>query len=430
MPLSLCRIVAGGCAGLICLISLALPSFAQAQAKTKTPRKGSRPAGETIESHLGKGYEALKQDSYAVAAVEFRAALRIDPRLTLRARFPLAVALFELHQPAAARKELEAVRREVGDHPNILYYLGRLDLEERKFAGAVADLSQAAAKPPFPDTAYYLGFAYFQQGNFPEAEKWLKSATEATPQDARVPYQLAQVYRKEGHEDEARDALRRSEEVRERGNATSLLRMDCAQKLDQGPREEARAFCDQMYDPNDAAKLTALGTIYGQHGDLEAALKPLQRAAELEPESPQSQYNVALTYYQMNRLEDALAPLAKAVEHWPDLFQLSALYGAVLAKSGEDRAAYQALRHAHQLNLQDKGTEDLLFLTTLGLGRRSQSAKEYPDALRYFEEAAKLRPQEASPHAGMADIFKLTGRAAQAAREQSTAELLKKRTGN
>ena len=122
--------------------------------------------------------------------------------------------------------------------------------------------------------------------------------------------------------------------------------------------------------------------------------------------------------------------MTKAVEHWPDLFQLSALYGAVLAKSGEDGAAYHALRRAHQLNLQDKGTEDLLFLTTLGLGRRSQGAKEYPDALRYFEEAAKLRPQEASPHAGMADIFKLTGHAAQAAREQSTAELLKKRTGN
>jgi len=79
-------------------------------------------------------------------------------------------------------------------------------------------------------------------------------------------------------------------------------------------------------------------------------LKPLQRAAELEPESPQSQYNVAFTYYQMNRLEDARAPLAKAVERWPDLFQLNALYGAVLAKLGEDQAAYMALGHAHRLN--------------------------------------------------------------------------------
>ena len=257
----------------------------------------------------------------------------------------------------------------------------------------------------------------------------MKNATQATPQDARVLYQLAQVYRKEGHEDEARDALRQSEEVRRRGNTESQLRMDCAQKLDEGPREEAHALCDQMYDPNDAAKLTALGTIYGQHGDLEAALKPLQRAAELEPESPQSQYNVALTYFQMNRLEDARAPLAKAVERWPDLFQLSALYGAVLAKLEEDHAAYAALGHAHQLNPEDKATEDLLFLTTLGLGRKKLEAKEYAEGLRYFQEAAKLKPQEASPHEGMAEIFKLTGRAAQAGTAQSTAERLRNKDG-
>ena len=73
-----------------------------------------------------------------------------------------------------ARRELEIVRREVGDHPNVLYYLGRLDLDDRNLSGAIKNLSQAAAKPPFPDTSYYLGFAYFKQGDLPAAEKWLK----------------------------------------------------------------------------------------------------------------------------------------------------------------------------------------------------------------------------------------------------------------
>ena len=213
--------------------------------------------------------------------------------------------------------------------------------------------------------------------------------------------------------------------------------MECARKLDQihesggspgsnndAQRAEAHALCDQMYDANDAAKLTALGTIYGSHGDLDAALKPLQRAAELEPESPQSQYNLALVNFQMNRFEEARAPLAKAAERWPDLFQINALYGAVLAKLGEDQAAYATLRHAHQLNPQDKATEDLLFLTTLGMGRKSQNAKEYADGLRYFQEAAKLRPQEASPHVGMAEIYGLTGRLGLAMQERREAERL------
>jgi len=397
-----------------------------AQSKPK-----AKPSGETVESHLGKGYDALKADSYAVAAQEFRAALRIDPKLTLRARFPLGAALFELHQPSDARRELETVRKEVGDHPNVLYYLGRLDLDEHKFESAVSNLRKAAEKPPFADTAYYLGFAYYQQGSFADAETWLKQALKDTPQDARVPYQLAQVYRKQGHEDEAREALKLSGELRERANNESQSRTECAQKLDQsmkdeGVRSEAHALCDQMYDPNDAAKLTALGTIYGQHGELESALKPLQRAAELEPESPQSQYNVALVNFQLGRLEEARTPLAKAVERWPDLFQLNALYGTVLAKLGDDEAAYAALRHANQLNPEDKGTEDLLFLTTLGLARKKLAAKKYADGLRYFQEAAKLKPQEASPHEGMAEVYAIIGRGAMAASERVEAERLRK----
>jgi TolA-binding protein len=92
---------------------------------------------ESAESHLGKGYDALKQDRYQVAVDEFRAALALDSSLVLRARFPLAVALFEQHKSAEARKEFETVRRETGDHPNVSYYLGRLDIETRDYTSAV-----------------------------------------------------------------------------------------------------------------------------------------------------------------------------------------------------------------------------------------------------------------------------------------------------
>jgi len=386
-------------------------------------------AGDTPEAHLGKGYDALKHDQYDVAATEFRAALKLDPKLVLRAQFPLAVALFEQHKSEEARREFEAVRREVGDHPNVLYYLGRLDLDDLNFDGAIKNLDQAVLKPPFPDTSYYLGFAYFKQGDLKAAEKWFKEAAQANPRDARVEYQLGFVYRKQGREEDARKALARSDELRKRDANESRLRQECAQKLDQGSREEAHAVCDQLYDPDNAEKLTALGTIYGQHGDLEAALKPLQRAAELAPESPQMQYNLAFTYYQMNQFEQARAPLANSVKRWPDLFQINALYGAVLLKLGEDLPAYDALHHAHQLNPQDSGTVDMLYMASLGLGQKrltqkSEGAKPYSDSLRYFEEAAKLRPREPAPHQGMAEIYTRTGRVAQATAEQQEADRL------
>jgi Flp pilus assembly protein TadD len=357
---------------------------------------------DTAEAHLGRGYNALKEDRYEAAAAEFRAALRLDPSLVMRARFPLAVALFELKQSADARREFEAVRRAAGDHPNVAYYLGRLDLLDQNFTGAVRNLTQAVAKPPFPDTAYYLGLACFKQGDLAAAEKWLRQAAHANPRDSLARYQLAMVYRNQGREDEAKKAFAESAELRRRDTDESALRTQCAQKLDTGPRAEARAFCQRLYDPDDAERLTALGTIYGQHGDLEAALDPLRRAAELAPERPEMQYNLAFTYYRMGRFQDARAPIAKAAERWPDIFQLTFLYGAVLAKLGEDVAAYQALIRAHELNQQDAGAADLLYQAALGLGRKSLAARRYSDALRYFTEVAKLRPGDAEARQGMA----------------------------
>ncbi len=396
------------------------PTQAQ-QAKDSTPA-----AVETVDTHLGKGYDALKQDRYDEAIQEFRIALAADPSLVLRARFPLAVALFESHKTEEARREFDMVRRQVGDHPNVSYYLGRLDLDSLDFAGAIRNLNKAVSKPPFPDTAYYLGYAYLKQGDLTNAEKWLKEAAGLAPRDARIPYQLSIVYRKQGFEEKAKKSVALSQQLRQRDNSESRIQTECGEKLEQGPREQARAICDQLYDPDNAEKLTVLGTIYGQHGDLEAALKPLKRAAELAPQAPQMQYNLALTYFQLNQFENARKPLAEAIKRWPDLFQLNGLYGAVLMKLGELTPAYETLRHARELNPQDRGTVEMLYATTLDLAQQSQRARQYPDSLRYLGEAAGLKPQEAEPHRRMAEIYTVTGQTAEAKTEQEKAEQLAK----
>jgi Flp pilus assembly protein TadD len=390
----------------------------------QTPSAAQSQPGETAESHLGKGYDALKQDRYDVAEGEFRAALAIDPSLVLRAQFPLAVALFEQHKSAEARREFQAVRKQTGDHPNVLYYVGRLDIEDLDYAGAIKNLSGAVSNPPFPDTAYYLGFAYFKQGDLANGEKWLKEAQQANPRDSRIPYQLGFVYRKEGREEEARKSLTLSAELHHQDDTEAQLRSECGEKLKKGTREEAHAVCDKLYHEDDAGKLTALGTIYAQNGDLDAALKPFQRAAELSPQSPQVQYNLALTYFQLNQFNQARTPLEQSLKRWPDLFPLNALYGAVLIKLGEDDRAYDVLAHAHQLNPQDASTPDSLYFLSLKLAEKNQSEKQYSSALRYLNEAAKLRPREAEPHRTMAAVYTQLGQTTKAAAENKTADRL------
>ena len=135
--------------------------------QTASPRANPEKAqtGDSLELHLGNGYESLRLEKYEQAEREFRAALAMAPELVMRARFPLGVALFEQHKIAEARHEFETVRRAVGDQPSVLYYLGRIDLEEQNYQGAMGKLSKASSQPPFPDTAFYLGFACLKLGS-------------------------------------------------------------------------------------------------------------------------------------------------------------------------------------------------------------------------------------------------------------------------
>ena len=384
---------------------------------------------DTAEAHLGAGYEDLKNNRYEAAASEFRSALALNPKLVLQARFPLAVSLFELHKNEDSRREFEVVRQAVGDHPNVEYYLGRLDLTDGKLDAAIQELNKAAAKPPFPDTSYQLGSAYLKKHDLISAEKWLTKAAELTPNDSAVQFRLSTLYSEAGRKEEARQALARSEQLRQRDAEVDKLRLECNQKLDHGSLDEARPVCDQLFDSDDTDKLTILGTIYGEHGDYEDALKPLRRAAELNPNSPQMQYNLAFNLAKLGRFEEAREPVAKAVERWPDLFPLNALYGAVLSNLGEVRLAYEALRHAHDLNPQDPGTAESLYEVTLRLAGKSAASREYDASLRYLVEAARLRPRDPEPHRLMAEIYDATGRQAEAAEERRQLEQLSKLDG-
>ncbi|MHB8652708.1 MAG: tetratricopeptide repeat protein [Terriglobia bacterium] len=393
--------------------------FAQEIADNPARRVAS---GGTPEAHLGAGYEDLKNNRYEAAANEFRAALALNPKLVLQARFPLAVALFELHQATESRHEFEVVRRAVGDHPNVEYYLGRLDLMDGRVDAAIQELNKAAVKPPFPDTAYQLGSAYLKKHDMVSAEKWLTKAAELAPNDSAVQFRLSTLYNETGRKEEARRALGRSEQLQQRDAEVDKLRLECNQKLDSGSLDEARPVCDQLYDSNDADRLTMLGTSYGEHGDYEDALKPLRRAAELSPDSPQMQYNLAYDYAQLNRFAEAREPLAKAVKRWPDLFPLNALYGGVLYNLGEERPAYEALRRAHELNPQDMSVTESLYRVTLSLGKESLAAKKYTPAQQYLTEASKLRSQDPEAHRLLAEIYDATGRRAEASQERRLIE--------
>jgi tetratricopeptide (TPR) repeat protein len=361
-----------------------------------------------VQSHIGKGYEFVQNGQFHQAAEEFQAALDLNPSLT-QIRYQLGVSYFALQQWPESRREFERLQREAAGDPGVIYYLGRLDLQEENLDEAVSRLEKIVADLPFSDTSYYLGSAYLKKGKLAEAEKWLKQAVELNPRDFRAPERLGRTYLKAGRRAEAEEQFALSSERRQHYNDAARQGVDCIQELTNRPLEEARGTCRALFDPSDPDKLTTLGLIYGKQGYFEESLEPFEKAAALDPDSFETNYNLGLSYFRLKRYAEARLWLGKAVDLRPDFFASNALLGATLFTLKEDEAAYQALYHAFQLNPQDPDTAGLLFKVSMLLAHDRWSRKQYKECLAFLEKARTLKSDDTEVQKRLAEVKALLG---------------------
>lgn len=408
------------------LLSFFISSTALALSLQVSGEENHRPSSvDTLEAHIGKGYQLVQDNRFQEAAKEFQAALSLNPSL-VRVRYQLGVCYFAMQQWQEARQEFERLLREAAGDPSVIYHLGRLDLTEEKLDSAITRLKSVASNPPFEDTPYYLGSAYLKKGNLEAAEKWLKKAAELMPRDFRVADHLARVHVKAGRRVEAEKQFALAASLREHYNEASHQGIDCAHAITTQSFEEARAVCQKLFDPGDPDKLVTLGMIYGQYGHHAEALEPFERAARLDPESFEIQHNLGLSYFRLQRYADARGPLEKAVAIRPDYFGSNALLGATLYALKDDEAAYRVLEHAYLLNPQDADTSGLLFKVAIVLAQKRYVKKQYAGCLGYLQAAARLRPDDPEVHQRMAEVYDLLGQRDRAEREKREAERLRR----
>jgi tetratricopeptide (TPR) repeat protein len=394
-----------------------LPGSFPAQAPSPVPKSGA------AESHVGRGYELVKDQRYQEAAEEFRVALQLNPRL-VRARYQLAVCLFALNQLDPSRNEFERLRKETGDSSNVIYYLGRLDLVQGNVDSAIKEFRTVAVSPPFQDTSYYLGSAYLKKGDLKEARDWLQNAAKSTPNDYRVHDHLARVYQRLGSQSEAEQEYAISSQIREQYDEAMQEAVSCSRELETQPLVEATTVCSKLFEGNDPDKLTTLGMIFGNHGYYKQALPPLEQAARLDPDSSEIQHDLGLTYFRLREYPQAHGPLEKAVELRPDFFGSNALLGATLYALEEDEQSYHRLSHAHELKPDDADTSALLFKVSLLLAQKAVVQQKYEQGKAFLDTAVQLRPTDTEVHRRLADVYELTGKPAEAAREKEVVERL------
>ncbi|MDR3718027.1 MAG: tetratricopeptide repeat protein [Bryobacteraceae bacterium] len=320
---------------------------------------GQSRAADEAQAHAGKGAELMLAQSFTEAQAEFERALALDPKLT-RARLQLGACLFAQGLNAEARREFERVQSETGDGAAVEYYLGRLDLLNNDYEGAIRRMQKLAADPAYPQAAFYLGMAYVSAGDAKAGVHWLEQAAQRSPRDFRVHYRLARAYTLAGRSADAEREFKLYNQFTDEQKRTETLVRDCNTALTSAPIERAREACKRILDPNDPEKLVLLGQLFGSAGKFTDAIAPLERATQLDQLSFEAWHNLGLSYFRLERYQDARLPLERAAALQPDFFGTLNLLGATLYMLGDDAAALPVLERAHRLEPNDHQVEAVL----------------------------------------------------------------------
>ncbi|MBV8807053.1 MAG: tetratricopeptide repeat protein [Acidobacteriaceae bacterium] len=217
----------------------------------------------------------------APAATAFRQASAIAP-LTDPDTFTLAMALVKLGDDAEARAALTKLSERRPDNAIYIYWLGRLDYDQRRYQEAVAKLERATKLDPQSTRAWdSLGLAFDMQGQADQARTTFQRAVELNRNQEHPspwpPHDLGYL----------------------------LLRMDQVKEAESALRESLR------YDPNFAQAHYHLGRVLEKEERDTQAIEEYKRAVSLDASSPDACYSLAMLYRKLHRNAEAEAMFAE-----------------------------------------------------------------------------------------------------------------------
>jgi len=214
---------------------------------------------------------------YANAVIAWKKAEAIAP-LDDRSRFTLAMACIKLNRRDWARPELEKLAAAQPQDPLFLYWLGRLDYDERNYNSAITRLQKVIALDPKMMRAYdTLGLCFDYLGKFEEAVRSYNRAVELNRlQPKPSPWPQVDL-------------------------AISLMALNQLPEAEKSLREAV------AYDSRLPQAHYQLGRVLEMQGAYQAAAESLKTAIALAPEYPEPHYLLGKIYHRLGN-----EPLSKA----------------------------------------------------------------------------------------------------------------------
>jgi serine/threonine-protein kinase len=128
-------------------------------------------------------------------------------------------------------------------------------------------------------------------------------------------------------------------------------------------------------EPGNAPAHYWYGAMSRLSGDTESALRELRRATELDPLSPVTRANLALTYHATGQMPQAIEQAREALEIDPTYLPAYYYLGIPYLFSGKPDSALLAFQTAYRINPNGTGARGLLTVGLAATGRWQDAAK-------------------------------------------------------
>lgn len=378
-------------------------------------------AQETAQQHAQRGIDLAQSGNLAAAEAELRRAVQLDPHnaellgnlgtvlamegkleestpilkeavelnpQALVLRQYLAANLWQLHQAAEARTQLQIILKAQPQNSQAIFLLGMVS-ENLKDYTAAARLLASVPKlvRQHPESVAALSLSQYRTGAKEEARKTLGMLIEH-PGDARAALLGAGMASDAGDYDEALRLLEATE-ASNPGFPGLLYHIalaeyhagryaDCETKL--------LALANTRQDSSETENL--LGWCYEKQSKHGQAISALRHAIALGPDQESNYLDLGGILSEARSLPAALRVAVQGVESFPKSARMWSLKGLVELRMSHYPDAVQSYSRAYELDPSDAGA-------LLGLGKAREGLGSTAEAEKIFEEGARKFPHDA-----------------------------------
>lgn len=340
----------------------------------KAARKFAELEPNLVLAHLNLGFALRTSGFFEEAITPLDRAVALDGK-----KGEAFLALGDSHETLGdkenALKNLRLAYQHLPRDPSLAVRLAHSLWGFARLPEAVEPLEWAnSVLPNTPEVMRPLGFAYLEVGKYDEGVELIGRAAQISPLPPGFEINLGYVKKRHtliARFDELLENIRKNPR-----DIKSRFELAAVYEFKRMPKEREQQYLEIVKIAPTDANYARLGILYADKGDVEKALEPTRKAAELNPHHV---YYASLSHYyeKLGRIDDAIQAAKRSVELKPAGVENRLILGDLWLKRGNRQEALREYQEGFTIASGDPRPNFKLAWLYIRMGNREGAFRHY-----------------------------------------------------